>query len=159
MVLRRSPLSSRKYISTDLAPIEVQINWQRAFGGFQRGGELRVDSERFELRCEKYDVWLMDGEESLAYARGQAQKWTVLIDEREFELNQPAFGKHSTDVTSAGIQIGQIRSTNSYMSSVLVNLSDELDLTIQAFFAAIAIRGWRETLNGVRSPSSGIGGG
>lgn len=155
MVLRRSPLSSRKYISTDLAPIEVQITWRRAVGGFQRGGELKIDSARYELRCEEYDVWLMSDEESLAYARGQAQKWTVLIDDREFELVQPAFGKHSTDVTSAGLQIGQIRSTNNYMSSVLVNLSDDLSLIDQAFIAAIAIRGWRETLNGLRS---GVGG-
>lgn len=158
MVLRRSPLSSRKYISTDLAPIEVQINWHRAIASFENGGEIKIDSERHELRCDKYDVWLMEGEESLAYASGQGQKWTILIDEREFELNQPAFGKHSTDVTSGGVQIGQIRSTNSYMSSVLVNLSDELDLTIQAFFAAIAIRGWRETLRGVRSAGAELGG-
>lgn len=135
----------------------MEIRWSRSLGGFRRDGELVVDGKEFELRTEQHEVWLVDGEESIAYAQGTATRWEFTIDDRAFLLTQPALGKLQSTLTEGETVIGEVRSADKLMKKVLVNLSDEFTPTQKAFVAAIAIRGWRESLAGISHAAGGLG--
>lgn len=154
MILHRSALSSRRYRSDESDPVAVEIRWSRSLGGFRRDGEMTVGEESFELRTEGFEVWLMDGEDSRAYAKGAATRWEVDLDGRALLLTQPSFGKSISDLTEGDRTIGQLRAADRLLRKVLVNVADDVSPQHQAFLAAIAIRGWRETLAGVNDAAA-----
>lgn len=82
-------------------------------------------------------------------------RWEFLFGERELLLVQPALGKPLSELSGDGNSQGQIRAADRLLRKVLVNVSDEFDATQQAFLAAVAIRGWRETLAGMSNSVSG----
>lgn len=110
---------------------------------------LTVDDREFELRTEQFEVWLVDDEESIGYARGSAGRWELALGDRNLMLAQPAIGRMQSTLVEGETLQGEVRSADKLLRKVLVNLTDELTATHQAFVAAIAIRGWRETLAGM----------
>lgn len=156
MILQRSIRSSRRYHSDESDPSRVEIRWSRSLGGFRRDGELVVDGKELELRTEKQEVWLVDGEESIAYAQGTSTRWELTLEDRGFLLTQPALGKLQSTLMEGETVIGEVRSADKLMKKVLVNVSDEFSSTQKAFVAAIVIRSWRETLAGISHAAGGL---
>ncbi|MGB0872885.1 MAG: hypothetical protein ACPGWS_06785 [Solirubrobacterales bacterium] len=150
MILKRTFLSSRHYRSDDRDAVDVEIRWSRSLGGFRRDGEIRVGEKWFELRTQGTEVWLVHDEQPVGYAKGAATRWQVDVAGRSLRLTQPVPGAQVTDLTSGSQTLGQVRSADKLIRTVLVNIVEDIAPTYQAFVAAIAIRGWRETLGGMQ---------
>lgn len=103
------------------------------------------------------EIWLIEGDREVGYAKGSQDQWRVIFDERILDLEQPKPAVAHTYVKEDGESIGQFAGTRfpirSFRSEGELRTTDEET----TFLAAIVLTGWRESDRGLLADSFSSG--
>ena len=148
---------TRSFTSTD-----GEFSIRRPTGTSVKRKGLRVSAlgRDYEIRMQGDELWLLDGDREVGYAKGMQNSWEVILDERSLELDQPKIGVSHTYVREGGNAIGQFAGAGfplrSFRSDGELGTTDEQT----AFLALVVLTAWRESDRGMLAAStSGSGGG
>ncbi|MGK2878946.1 MAG: hypothetical protein ACSLFF_10310 [Solirubrobacterales bacterium] len=122
------------------------------------GLKLSAPGRDYEILLDGTQIWLVDGEREVGYARGSQNTWEVIIGDRSLALDQPKPGVPHTFVGENERQIGQFAGKGFPMRSF--RSEGDLESTDEqtAFLAAVVLTGWRESDRGMLAAgSSGSG--
>lgn len=111
----------------------------------RRGLGISAPGRDYEIRMQGDELWLLDGDREVGYAKGKRNAWKVIFDERDLALDQPKPGVAHSYVKEAGQALGQFAGggfpLRSFHSDGDLGTTDEQT----AFLALIVLTGWRES--------------
>lgn len=152
----------RRRGTRSFASTEGDFSIRRPSGPAVKRSGLRVSApgRDYEIRLQGTEIWLLDGEREVGYAKGMQNVWEVIFDDRSLSLDQPRIGVPHTLVKDGDREIAQFGGSGfplrSFRSEGELGLSDEQT----TFLAAVVITGWRESDRGLfAAGSSGAGAG
>lgn len=118
--------------------------------GTDRAG-LSVESAGcdYEVRLEGEQVWLVDGDREVGYAKGAQEHWTVIVGGTVVDVDQPQPGVNHSYVRIGGRRVGQFAGNGFPLRSFASEGEIELNDEHTAFLAAIVALGWRESDRGL----------
>lgn len=152
----------RRRGTRSFASTEAEFTIRRPTGPSVKRKGLRVSAPgcEYEIRMQGDELWLLDGDREVGYAKGSQNSWQVILEERALELDQPKLGVAHTYVKEHGQAIGQFAGAGFPLRAF--RSDGELRTTEEqtAFLALIVLTGWRESDRGMlAASSSGDGGG
>jgi hypothetical protein len=153
--LRRRPVSLRRFTATSETGAVLKLDVPSATGS--RDGSIVDDLREFEIRVEPYEIWMLLDEQTIAYASGNVTGWSILLDQVKYDILQPKPGFDKSDILREGRQFGTISATKVGLD-VTLQMSSRFDPAVEAFFAMVAIMGWRQTRATMVAGSGGDGG-
>jgi hypothetical protein len=106
--------------------------------------DFALTGHEYEIRTEKDQVWLLEGERTVGFAKGAAHWWHVLLDDVEYKIEQPKMGNNHSLLSKGETQIGEFGGIGFPLRAL--EFRGELDIPEdqQAFVALIVLMGWRE---------------
>lgn len=109
-----------------------------------KDGTIRTGDDWLDLRIEGHELWLVDDDNTVAYARGASFRWAVLAGDLELEIVQKRIGWTESAIKRNGVEIGVVRA-HQLARNVTIDMEESLDLPLLLFVTCVALREWRET--------------
>lgn len=103
----------------------------------------------YEIRLDGEQIWLVDGEREVGYAKGAQEHWTVIVGDTVVDVDQPQPGVNHSYVKIGGRRVGQFAGSGFPLRSFASEGEIELNDEHTAFLAAIVALGWRESDRGL----------
>jgi len=118
----------------------------RPTGRGVRRDDLSVELEGrdFDIRNEGHEVWMLDDERLVGYAKGQETHWHLLIDDKAFAIEQEKLGSNSSVLKRGEETVGSFEGKGFPLKMVRFDDQVGFDSHTATFLVLVALVGWRE---------------
>jgi hypothetical protein len=127
----------------------------------REGLALNHPDHDYNVRLDGNQLWLLDDDRTVGFAVGDSSEWHLLLDDREYALEQPKIGNNNAALMSNGQRIGEIEGKGFPLRIVTLDIRGGLRDEQTAFVAMVTLLGWRESdrslFSSIQTPSEGAG--
>lgn len=111
----------------------------------RNGLSISHSDHEYDVRCQGDEIWLIDDEREVGYAKGGVGSWQLIFGEQHLELVQPKPGNNNSELMWDVSRVGEIEGSGFPVRSIGVVVRIDLSEEQQAFLAMVALLGWRES--------------
>jgi hypothetical protein len=115
----------------------------------RKGLWVSAPDHDYDVLVEGQEIWLLDGEREVAYAKGFQNSWDLILGERTLKVDQPKIGVSHSFIREDNRQIGQFVGSGFPLRAL--RSEGELGISEEhlTFLAAVVLTGWRESDRGL----------
>lgn len=106
--------------------------------------ELTHPEHDYNWRFDGDQLWLLDDERQVGYAKGMTVRWHLAIGERSLLISQGKMGTNQSAIMENDELVSEVGGGGFPLKVVELNRSAGLSDEEQAFVVAVALLGWRE---------------
>lgn len=107
--------------------------------------ELIRPGHDYNFRSDGDQVWLLDDEREVGYAKGSDLRWQLAVGGHALTVEQMKYGVNHSTIEEDGAIVAEVRGSGFPLKLVETNGDAGLSDEQLVFVVAIALVGWRES--------------